>query len=114
MNFKETSEFRKEFKRFQNKYLSLSEDLEELKKVLREFPLGAGKHFNVLAAQKGVRIVKARLFCRYLRGSSLRIIYAYHEKTKEIKFIEFIELYFKGEKEREDKNRIQDYLKVIE
>lgn len=109
IRFRETPGFQKDLKRLQKKYRSLFSDLEELRKVLRKFPMGAGKHFVILAAQSGVRILKTRLFCRYLKKSSIRIIYAYHEKTKEIEFIDFIELYYKGEKEREDENRIQDY-----
>ena len=52
-------------------------------------------------------IVKARLFCRYLKGTSLRIIYSYFEQEQKI---EFIELYFKGDKDNEDRERIKEYL----
>jgi len=45
---------------------------------------------------------------RYLKGSSLRIIYGYR---KENDSVDFIELYFKGEKENEDRDRIREYLK---
>jgi len=37
----------------------------------------------------------------------LRIIYAYCENKH---MIEFIQLYFKGDKENEDHNRIKNYL----
>jgi hypothetical protein len=65
-----------------------------------------------LARKSHVTIVKARLFCQSLKRNSLRIIYAYIEKSAEIEFvgIEFIELYFKGDKEREDAERIKRYL----
>jgi len=46
-----------------------------------------------------------------LKGSSLRIIYAYFEEDQQI---EFIELYFKGDKENEDRNRIKNYLKSFQ
>jgi len=46
-----------------------------------------------------------------LKGSSLRIIYAYYEEDQNI---EFIELYFKGDKENEDRDRIATYIKQSE
>lgn len=108
MSFNETHEFAKDFKRLSKKYKSLPSDLLEFKKVISEFPEGTGKHFAILHTQETVKIIKARLFCRYLRGASLRIIYASHEEKKGI---EFIELYYKGEKENEDRERIKVYLK---
>ncbi len=109
MNYKELPEFSKEFKKLAGKYRSLGKDLETFKKLLDSEPLGTGKHFAVLTVVGGIKIVKARLFCQSLRGSSLRIIYSYN--GAEIEFIEFIELYFKGNKEAEDKDRIKEYLK---
>ena len=60
-------------------------------------------------------ILKARLFCRTLKGSSLRIIYAYIEEKSQVEFvgIEFVELYFKGDKENEDSKGIQEYLRLL-
>ena len=65
MNFNETDEFRKDFKRLSKKYLSLSDDLLEFKKVVTKFPLGNNKHFTSLHIQGTITIIKARLFCRY-------------------------------------------------
>ncbi len=107
MNFDETGEFSKDFKRLSRKYKSLANDLLEFKKVVSKFPLGTGKHFVVLIAKETVKIIKGRLFCRYLKGSSLRIIYAYCENKQKV---EFIQLYFKGGKENEDHSRIKNYL----
>lgn len=108
MNFNEAHLFSKELKRLARKYKSLSKDLEEFKQVISAVPLGTSKHFNVLADNDQCVIVKARLFCRYLKGSSLRIVYAYKEEHA---LIEFIEIYFKGGKENEDRNRIVEYLR---
>ena len=108
MNFNETNEFSKDFKRLSKKYRSLSDDLLEFQKVVSEIPFGAGKHFAILTTTETVKIIKSRLFCRYLKGSSLRIIYAYCETKK---MIEFIEVYSKSEKEREDRQRINDCLR---
>lgn len=107
MNFDETSEFSKDFKRLSKKYKSLSSDLLEFKKIISIFPVGTGRNFAVLISKENVKIIKARLFCRYLKGSSLRIIYAYCENKHRI---DFIQLYFKGDKESEDHRRIKSYL----
>lgn len=107
MRFNELSQFSKEFKQLSKKYLSLAGDLDEFKKIVAAIPLGNGKHFNIITRSGGAVIIKARLFCRYLKGSSLRIIYSY---IQERNTIEFIELYFKGNKENEDHERIKQYL----
>ena len=108
MNFDELPEFQKEFKRYAKKYKSLPDDLQEFRNVISAVPLGNSKHFNVIMQTEVFSIVKARLFCRYLRGTSLRIIYAHHVAASKV---EFIEIYFKGEKENEDRERINEYLK---
>lgn len=110
MNFRETEEFEKEVKRLSKKYKSLDEDLKEFKKVVSVIPLGTGKHFAVLHVHGTVQIVKARLFCRYLKGSSLRVIYAFDMQKEQV---EFIEIYFKGDKENEDRGRIEGYVRSI-
>ncbi len=111
MNFNELPEFKKEFKRLRKKYKSLPEDLHEFCKVISVIPRGNSKHFKVITQTEFVYIIKARLFCKYLKGSSLRIVYAYFEQEQRI---EFIQLYFKGEKENEDRDRIREYLKTLE
>lgn len=110
MTFDELPEFTKEFQRLAKKYRSLPKDLEEFKRVLVVQPLGTGKHFNVITKIEGVSVLKARLFCRYLKGSSLRIIYVYHPKQTAV---EFLEIYFKGDKENEDRKRIEEYVKGL-
>jgi len=109
-NFDELPKFSKELKRFSKKYRSLFDDLEEFKRIVDVVPLGNSKHFNIITKNQQCAIVKARLFCRYLKGSSLRIIYAFHFQSCGI---DFIEIYFKGEKENEDSDRIKDYLKSL-
>ena len=107
MNFNELPEFAKEFKRLIKKYKSLSDDLGEFKRVIAVEPLGNTKHFNVITKNDLCAVVKARLFCRYLKGSSLRIIYAFHCNNLRV---DFIEIYFKGDKENESCERIKAYL----
>lgn len=57
------------------------------------------------------KIYKAKKFaCKSLKGkgvqSGIRVIYAYH---KEEDWIEFIEIYYKGDKGNEDRERIKRY-----
>ena len=57
------------------------------------------------------KIYKAKKFaCRSLKGkgvqSGIRVIYAYFENQDKI---ELIEIYYKGDKENEDKERISKY-----
>lgn len=110
MHFNEIPEFSKELKQLSKKYLSLAEDLDEFKKVVATIPLGNSKHFHVITRGNGAMIMKARFFCRYLKGSSLRIIYSFIQQSNTI---EFIELYFKGNKENEDRERIKYYLSQL-
>lgn len=110
MNFKNAIWFQKDFKKLFKKFKSLDSDLKEFKKVLNEAPLGIGKHFNVITKTGFVYIIKARFFCKNLKKKDLRIIYAYIEEKKKI---EFIEIYFKGNKVNEDRIRIKQYLKSM-
>lgn len=110
MNYKELPEFSKRFKKLAKKYRSLNDDLIEFKKIVNENPLGTGKHFNIITNHEKAIIIKARFFSRYLRGSSLRIIYSYR---KAVELIEFIEIYFKGDRENENFWLIKNYLKSL-
>ena len=110
MNFSETDEFAKNFKRLSKKYRSLPDDLLEFKKIVTELPFGSGKHFVILHNQEKAKIVKARFFCKYLRGASLRIIYAYREVEATINFIE---LYFKGEQVNEYRVLSNEFLRQL-
>lgn len=107
MNFDELPEFQKERKRLARKYRSLPEDLQEFRNVVSVIPLGNGKHFHVITRNDVLCIVKARLFCRYLKGSSLRIIYSCFEQEQRI---EFIKIHYKGDKGNEDHGRVEEYL----
>jgi len=110
MNYKNISEFDKDFKRLSKKFRSLENDLDEFKKVLDKFPFGLGKHFNIITKNGPVFIIKARFFCRNLKNKDLRIIYVYLENKQQI---DFVEIYFKGDKENEDRERIREYLKLF-
>ena len=107
-NFDELPEFQKELKRLSKKYRTLDDDFEKFKKVLLVAPTGSGSNFVIIHSSLNTKMVKARLACRALRDRSLRIIYVHFERERRI---EFIELYFKGDKENEDRARIKEYLK---
>ena len=111
MKFSQIPDFNKDLTRHYKKYKSLTEDLQEFCNVISINPLGNTKHFNTIIQIDHVRILKARLFCKYLKGSSLRIVYAYFDKENRI---EFIELYFKGDKEDYDRERVKEFMKSNE
>ena len=61
-----------------------------------------------LPVRKGIRIYKAKKFaCRSLKGkgvqSGIRVIYTYFEEADTV---ELIEIYYKGDKENEDRQRL--------
>ena len=109
-NFNSLPEFKGELTKLSKKYGTLDSDLETFKQVLSSSPTGFGKNFTVIHSTEAVKIVKARMACRSLRNRSLRIIYAYVEHEEKI---EFIEIYYKGNKENEDLSRIKGYLKSV-
>ena len=106
MDFQESDEFKKEFKKLHKKYPTLEDDLEVVKKAIAASPEGNGsKHWETLSRDTSdKRILKMRMMCRAVRGSQFRLVYLYDGQSVEVLFIE---LYFKGNKEREDKERIK-------
>jgi len=107
MKFIESEEFKKEFKKLAKKYRTLGSDLETVKKVIKSQPISEkSKHSAILHARDEKYIVKMRMACRALKDSDLRIVYYYDGEDIEIIFIE---IYFKGEKEREDLERVKFY-----
>ena len=115
-NIKELAEFKKDFKKLSKKFRTLEEDL----KIFTEKQLNL--YHKLRMDNKGIfsipdlgidypKIYKAKKFaCKSLKGkgaaSGIRVIYAYYEKEDEI---EFIEIYYKGNKENEDRTRILKY-----
>mgnify|MGYP001561288858 FL=1 len=107
-HFKQLPEFEKEFLRLSKRYRSLSEDIKKFERFILENPTGLGKNFTIIHSREDIKIIKARMMCRSLKDRSIRIIYAHHEDT--LTFM-YIEMYFKGDKENEDRIRIGKYLK---
>lgn len=115
-DIKRLPEFETDFKKLSKRFRTLHEDLEIFIKT--QLPLFHKQQID----NKGLflisdlrihdpRIYKAKKFaCRSLKGkgaaTGIRIIYAYHEEKDAI---EFIEIYYKGDKENEDRARILRY-----
>ena len=105
--FNSLPKFDKELKRLGGKYPSLSDDLKKFERLIAEYPTGIGVNFTRIYYSPHLQIVKARLSCKSLRDRSMRVIYAYHKET--ITFM-YIEIYFKGDKENEDYERVREYI----
>ena len=106
-------EFDKDFKRLQRKFRTLEDDLqvfiERQLKLLHK--LGQDNRGCVRISDLDIpypHIYKARKFaCKSLKGkgvaSGIRVIYAHYPQED---VIEFIEIYYKGNKENENRDRI--------
>jgi len=109
-------EFEKDLKKLVKKFTSLEEDLQTFIKVAmnafhkQKIDSNAIFHISDLGI-KSPKIYKAKKFaCKALKGkgaqSGIRVIYAYHEEED---WIEFIEIYYKEDKESEDRERIKKH-----
>ena len=113
IEIKKLPEFEKEFKKLLKKFQSLDEDLDVFidKQLVLTHKLGVDNGGVVRIAGLGIeepKVYKARKFaCKSLKGkgaqSGIRIIYTY-SSTRDV--VEFIEIYYKGDKENEDRARI--------
>lgn len=111
-------EFEKDLKRLRKRFKTIEEDLDKFIKVqlnlYHKQRIDNKGTFQIPSLKtESPRIYKAKKFaCRALKGtgsqSGIRIIYAYFEEKDKI---EFIEIYYKGDKENEDKERILNYYK---
>lgn len=118
IEYTETNEFKRDFKKLLKRYRSLKDDLELAKKAVIELyhlrGLDNASVFTIPGPSvHGIKVFKIKKFaCKALKGtgnrSGIRIIYAFHSEGTQV---EFIEIYYKGDKANEDKKRIKDYLK---
>ena len=110
------TEFEKDFKKLAKKFKTLDDDIETFinRQLKLTHKLGIDNKGVVHISGLGIEIPKIykaiKFACKALKGrggmSGIRIIYAYYEKED---VIEFIEIYFKGDKKNEDKKRIIKY-----
>ena len=109
-------EFEKDLKRLMKRFSSLEDDLGMFIKVamnaFHKLKIDSNAIFHISdLGIKSAKIFKAKKFaCRSLKGkgaqSGIRVIYAYHEEED---WIEFVEIYYKGDKESEDRERIKSH-----
>ena len=120
LNTKKTEKFEKDLKKLLKKFRSIEEDFE----IFIDAQLKAYHKLNI--DNNGIfqiqnlgtsypKIFKAKKFaCKSLKGkgvmSGIRIIYAYHDQEN---IVEFIEIYYKGDKINEDVERIREYFKNL-
>lgn len=115
-DIRKLTEFKKDFKKLAKKFRTLDEDLNTFiaNQLKLTHKLNIDNKGVVRMSDLGIeypRIYKAKKFpCRALKGkgaaSGIRIIYAYYENED---IIEFVEIYYKGKKENEDRERILRY-----
>jgi len=115
-DIRKLTEFKKDFKKLVKKFRTLDDDLNTFitNQLKLTHKLNIDNKGVVRISDLGIEyptIYKARKFsCKALKGkgaaSGIRIIYAYHENED---MIEFVEIYYKGEKENEDRERILRY-----
>lgn len=113
MEFVRLSEFQKDFKKLKKKYKTLSEDIAVFEKVL-SVSADPQPPQRIRISDLGIEspvVIKVKHFtCRSLKGkgarSGIRIVYAYFEHDERV---EFVEMYYKGDKEVEDRQRIKKY-----
>jgi len=109
----------RELRKLLKKFKTLEEDMETFIKVQLDLyhkqKIDNSGVFRITNLNiDNPKIYKAKKFaCKSLRGtgvkSGIRIIYAYYEEED---IIEFIEIFFKGDKENEDRQRITRYYKT--
>lgn len=112
MKYDQLAEFGKDLKYLSKRFRSLEDDLEVLKKVLSIQPSASPPaSFLMNNFNANQEIIKIKKFaCKALKNkganSGIRIIYAFHKEEQKIVFIE---MYYKGDKENEDRERISKY-----
>ena len=112
------SEFEKDLKKLSKRYRTLEEDLQNfIKFSLSPFHIDGTSNGGIVeisdigaAEPKIFKVLK--FSSRSLKGkgvqSGIRLTYAYFQTTNNV---EFIEIYYKGDQENENRGRIKDYLK---
>lgn len=107
-------DFEKDLKKLSKRFRSLGDDLDNFVqhqlKLYHKLKIDNHGIFHVPGLPfSNPKIYKAKKFaCKALKGkgvqSGIRVIYAHFEHEDRI---EFIELYYKGDQENEDRNRIK-------
>jgi len=110
------SGFERDKKKLIKRFNTLNEDLEIFINVQLKLFHKIGIDNNAVEHISNLGIVKPKIYkvkkfaCKAIKGkgvqSGMRIIYSYFEDEDKL---EFVEIYFKGDKENEDLERIRKY-----
>ena len=113
---KNLPEFDKDMKKLKKKYRTLEDDLEIFINSGLKAYHKIGLDYKGIVKLTGLKIDYPKIYkvikfaCKSLKGkgskSGIRVIYAYYG---DIDKIEFIEIYYKGDKKNEDRERIKRY-----
>jgi len=120
MNYNETEEFKRDFKKLQKKFSSLAEDLETNKQYRIELfhcrKIDSRSIFEIqgVGNTAELKFFKVKKFqCKDLKGrgakSGIRVVYAYFPIQQRIVFLE---IYFKANQENENRQRIIDFIDI--
>jgi len=116
LEYHETDEFKKDFKKLTKRFPTLADDIETAKKNAIELyhllKIDNQSCFQINDLKTAeVEFYKLKKFaCKSLKGkgvhSGIRVIYAYRQSTMAITMLE---IYFKGDKKSEDRERIKKF-----
>ncbi|MBQ8677043.1 MAG: hypothetical protein IJ529_01075 [Alphaproteobacteria bacterium] len=117
INYVTTPEFNKDFKSLLKRFKSLEKDFENMKKYTLETFYEKGQPTTAFVPIEGFcsddyTSNKVRKFsCMALKGrgaaSGIRVIFVWEENKRQITFVE---MYFKGDKDNENRERLSDFL----
>ncbi|MCR4939410.1 MAG: hypothetical protein K5930_04785 [Treponemataceae bacterium] len=121
INYKSLPEFEKDFKSLLKRYRTLEDDFEIFKKYTIEtfynqgVPTSAFVPIQGFCSEKYVSNKVRKFACRSLPGrgnqSGIRIIFIWQEDSRTVTFVE---MYFKGDKTEEDRERLKNTLNKLE
>lgn len=118
MKYEETQEFSRDFKKLK-RFSSLREDLEINKRyrieLFHDQKIDSKSIFEIngVGNSEELQFFKVKKFqCKSLKGrgakSGIRVIYAFFPKEN---FVIFLQIYFKGKQDNEDRRRIEKFIK---
>ena len=121
MNYDETEEFTRDFKKLLKNFSSLAEDLEVNKQYRLELfhckEIDSRSIFEIQGVGNSaeLKFFKVKKFqCKRLKGrgakSGIRLIYVCFPNEQKIVFLE---IYFKAKQENENRQRIVDFISII-
>ena len=113
-------EFDKDFKKLEKRFRTLSQDFETMKKAviethyLKKVPTNAFVPIEGLCSENYQSLKIRKFACKSLKNfgnqSGIRVIFVYKPKAMKVTFIE---IYFKGDKENEDRERLKEFLEGL-